>query len=233
MAKTRKTEIQNWLASKLRAQGRSSMIAGVCLMALGLAVLFLQFWVVYGFVWIVSQSGLSHWGRIFYALVGTGLLFLGNKFASTDELDALQLKLEPNRFISSVQLRSVGYGALSAFSSFENAPGLVKFVTIPLFMGPRIIMAAVGMIRQGMALKDFDHLACGRVLNSIIRAGKRVSFEQLGEKFSELDLERIVPQLMLLDGVILLKSEPIGLTIGPDMIEEFHTWLEKTSDRDG
>ena len=229
MAKTTKTEIQSWLAEKLRSQYRSSMIAGICLMALGLAVLFLQFWAIYFLVWIVSLSvgGLSHWPRIIFGLIGTGLLFPGNKFSSTDDLDELKLKLERNRFISGDHLRAAGYGALSAFSSFEDAPGLVKFVTTPLFMGPRIIVAGLGMIRQGTALKDFDHRACGRVLTSMIRAGKRVSFEQFGDKFSELDLETIVPQLMLLDGVILLKSEPVGLTIGPDLIEEFNTWLEK------
>ena len=203
-------------------------------MVLGVVVLILQFWVIYFFVWIVSQSigGLSHWPRMFFALVGTGLLFAGNKFASTDDLDRLKLKLERNRLISGDQLRSVGYGALSAFSSFEDAPGLVKFVTTPLFMGPRIIVAALGMLRQGKALKDYDHQACGRVLNSMIRAGKRVSFEQFGDKFSELNLERIVPQLMLLDGVILLQSEPVGLTIGPDLVEEFNDWLEKRADSD-
>lgn len=234
MAKTSKADIQAWLADKMRSQGRSSTVAGYCVAGLGLVVLFFQFWLLYFLIWGVSMSagGLSHWPRIFFALIGTGLLFVGNKFSSTDDLDEMNLSIGPRRSIPGEKLREVGFGALSAFSSFEDSPALVKFVTMPLFMGPRIIAAGLGMLKQGKALQEFDPNECGRVLNSLIRAGKRISFEQFGEKFSDMDLENILPKLMLLDGVILMKSSPIGLTVAPSLLDEFSEWLEKRMDAD-
>lgn len=234
MAKTSKSDIQAWLAEKMRSQGRSSTVAGYCVIGLGLVALFVQFLMMSLLIWGVSLSfgGLSFWPCVFLGLIGTGLLFAGNKFSSTDDLDEIQGQIGSDRIISGEQLRAVGYGALSAFSSFEDAPAIVKFVTTPLFMGPRIIMAGAGMLKQGKALKEFDHIACGRVLNSLIRAGKRIPFEQFGEKFGDMNLETILPQLMLLDGVILLKSTPIGLTTGPGLVEEFNEWHEKRIDAD-
>lgn len=234
MAKTSKSDIQEWLGQKFASQGKSSFLAGIGLFALGSLATLFQFGVICLLIKIVAISfgGLSFWPVVLLGIIFTALLFVGNQLSSSNALNNLTVSLGSNRSISTEQLREVGYGALDAFTSFEDAAPIVKFVMLPLFMGPRVIAAALGMIRQSKALQEYDPESSGRVLNSLIRAGKKIEFAQIGAKFEKLNLEKIVPQLMLLDGVDILKTPPAGLTIAPSLVDEFSEWLSKRDDMD-
>jgi hypothetical protein len=61
-------------------------------------------------------------------------------------------------------------------------------------------------------------------LDTLMQAGGRISIGDLVQDYPHHDPQRLIENLTTVDGVILLASEPPGLTLSPAFAEDFNAW---------
>jgi hypothetical protein len=105
----------------------------------------------------------------------------------------------------------------------DSAHTFVKMIVSLLFTAPRLIMAGVRRIRRAKKLKDLDVDACAAVLSLLLERGQRVSLNEVMAAFPELPMERVFPQLGLIEGVLFLKTGQPGLSLSSDLRGEIVT----------
>jgi hypothetical protein len=60
-----------------------------------------------------------------------------------------------------------------------------------------------------------------------MQSGNRVAIGDLIQEFPDRDPQRLIAELTSLDGVILLSSEPPGLTLAPSIAEDYEAWKKE------
>lgn len=223
-----RSAVRDWLAHKVRRDARLSLGAAALLVPLGLLVVFVTFWAIYGVIWFGFRwlLPLSHTGVILASGAIVALLFVGNARTSREYLEDLQFDLDEGRHIRILMRPVIGLSLLPAFAGRETVRSEVKMVTTLLFSGPRLLALAWGLSRKGRRLQALNVDACSRVLSLLLKSGSRVPVQSLFETRPPLDPHEILPQLRDIDGVVFLNSAPPGLTLAPllaDEITEFRT----------
>ena len=132
------------------------------------------------------------------------------------------------QFLPREKLHAVGYNALGAFNAPDEAPWIVRVAMVVLFTEGRCVEAARQTWKQVQALEDFDAENCGRILKAVFKASRRIEFAKITDKFGDrMPMEKVIPQLLLVDGVLLHKRTPVGIEASPSLTEEFASWQEK------
>ena len=163
------------------------------------------------------------------------IFFLYNKF-KPNTLKEIQIPID-GKTLPQAALENVGYDALGAFASPDEMPGFVKMVLAMFITAPRAVEAGRRTLKQVKALEEFDHESCGRILKAVFKASRRIEFGKIVDKFgSKMDMQSVLPQLLLIDGVLLHKREPAGIEAAPSLTEEFEAWRKsnpvKSDDED-
>ncbi|HSG71424.1 MAG TPA: hypothetical protein VLA12_13470 [Planctomycetaceae bacterium] len=215
-------QLQKWLTKKLATQQILLWLGAVASLLVGAIVLYLTFWMTYGLLWFTTSwfINLSH--STLMIVSGLILLFLFIANATTDRgyLDEIELNVGPHREIQLLVARASGMGWMMAFSDAKAARSTIKMISTLLFTGPRITVECVKLIQKASRMRKIEIENCSIVLLQAIKLGKRLTFESLLDDFSKESLPTLISDLSLIEGVVLLRSEPPGLTLAPHFVEE-------------
>lgn len=103
----------------------------------------------------------------------------------------------------------------------ENIGLLLSFLWAVLLdllhSGPRMIAFARGQLEQRRGLRQLDQNVCGDVLNLLHCNDHRVSFAHIGEFVPPFDISLHLPQMLRLQGILHLPSDPPGLSLSTDL----------------
>ncbi len=89
-----------------------------------------------------------------------------------------------------------------------------------IYVAPQLFKLALDFLNKGIRLSLIDRAACAGVLTVLAEHPGRVSYSSIA---NALNLERPVRtfrQVSLIDGVVVLTSEPYGLSLTADLREE-------------
>lgn len=91
-----------------------------------------------------------------------------------------------------------------------------------LFTGPRITVECLRLIQKAGRMRRIEIENCSIVLLQAIKLGERLTFESLLDEFSKESLPTLISDLSLIEGVVVLRSDPFGLTLAPHFVEELN-----------
>jgi predicted RNA-binding Zn-ribbon protein involved in translation (DUF1610 family) len=208
-------EVHDWLEATVQRQRREHVAMGLLAGVSGAAVTLITTTVgtvilvgVIGQVFKIGQAWLD-WQTAFppdpanIAMVAAGLALL----------QSLGFRRRDTDYIFRV--------AGMDWRASENIGLLLSFLWAVLLdllhSGPRMLLFAGRQLGQRRALKAMDQDVCGDVLNLLHCNDHRVSFAHLQEFVPEFEIDRHLPQLLLLRGILHLPSEPPGLSLGTDL----------------
>ncbi|MDB6124430.1 MAG: hypothetical protein JWQ71_3423 [Pedosphaera sp.] len=140
------------------------------------------------------------------------LMFVGN---AINQRGADEMPYGPAR-------RGRKYRSNSVFSmgkSFADA----------LYIGPSLLIAAMGFLRQSVRQDRLEVENCAKILSILLTRNSRFSFAELTRQSNISNTMRVVPQLMEIEGVVFLKSDPPGLSLTAELREELFALYEEES----
>ena len=208
--------IIEWLGQKIRTQFQLGLLFGVLNLLAGLAILA----ITWGLVYIISLFalgpwfGYSHWICPMVSWIIIPLLFWGNATTSREYL------MEYSVTVGTVSDEVVnfylpGEGIASNVNPFapDTIHSVVKMITDCLYTGPRVIMSGIKSFQRAKELRHFDVQACGRVIFRLLKAHKKLSFQEIVADVEGINPNQVFWQLKNIEGVIFLQVDPPGLVL--------------------
>lgn len=216
------TPLHAWLRRRILLQcvGRLAMALGM--LALGVVVLYLTYWFVYG-IWYFAFVRLGAPAHV-APFVSAGflvLLFIGN--ARTDRQYLEELSVTTGTFSNEVvtfYLPGIGMASNINPIAPDSMHTSVKIITTLLFSGPRAIVAAYRCLRMALRLMRIKTEPVSAVIDFLYTRSSRVDFQTIVANVSDLNPVETFPQVTQIEGILLLRSEPAGLTISSELREE-------------
>lgn len=101
---------------------------------------------------------------------------------------------------------------------------VIRFVTNVLLLAPRLFRVSWRMWGMNRRMRTMDVSAVSAALDTLLQAGGRTRIGDLVQEFPQQDPQRLIENLTAIDGVILLASDPPGLTLSPAFVEEYDAW---------
>lgn len=225
----KKPSVRKWLAQWARRQFQLCAAGTAALPLIGLIVVFFTYWFIFGIMFFgcLRFGALFNDDRLHFITAAIIVaLFVGNAVTDRRTLDHIEIDISPQHTLHVGVARAAGYGWALAFAGPKTFVSTMKMMLTLLYSGPRCFTEAWHLYRRTMALKTMDTAACGQVLSLLLKEGRRVPFTVIARKFTAVDLERVLLQLQLIDGVVVLQSAPAGLAVAPKLVEEIVDWRE-------
>ncbi len=223
MAKTsRASRVGVWLRRRRTNGILLNALGAAAALALGIVVLLVTYGVAYAVCWMTLRF--FHFDSTVYVVISVVflvLLFIGN--ARTDRRYLEEVSVSTGTFSDQVVTFYLpGVGMVSNINPLapDTLHTGVKLITRALFWGPCLVTAAGRAFVKAVQLSRLDLAGCGAVLELLYQRPGRIAFEELVRAVPGLDPVKVFPQLMHVDGVLFLSSEPAGLTLSTELREQ-------------
>lgn len=117
----------------------------------------------------------------------------------------------------------------SSWLMYLDKPGgelnpVIRMVTNLLFLAPRLFRVSWRMWTVTQRLRSMDVATVAAALDTLMQAGGRIAIGEVVQDFPHHDPQRLIENMTTVDGVILLASDPPGLTLSPAFVEDFDAW---------
>ncbi len=212
--------ITDWLAGRVRQDAAICTGAAVLLWGCGAAGTLGLF----GFLWGVFACGLGKWGALPAAGVVVGLFVIQKRYDG-DHVEPVTVDAGPR---GTVTLRLSRLTGNSWLMYLERSTGdlnpVVRVATTLALLAPRLIAVGRLMWSRWRRLKAFDVKTVAAGLDVLMQSSNRVAIGDLLQEFPNVEPQRFMNELTAVDGVVLLGSDPPGLTLAPSLAEDYETW---------
>lgn len=219
-----KTLIADWLAARSRYdrwiyRGASILLLVAGVLSLGATYIFV-FLVMTGIFFGVGGS----WLHLPTLAIVVGLFFLQRKFDG-DDVEPVVVDAGPRGYLTLRLSRLTG----SSWLMFLDKPSsdlnpVIRLATNLVLLAPRLLRLSGRMWTLSQRIKRMDVAAVGLGLDALMQSGGRIAIGDLVQDFPNQNPQRFVSDLTTVDGVILLASDPPGLTLSPSFTEDFESW---------
>lgn len=212
-----------WLTKWVRKQVMLNWLGGFAVLFAGVALLA----ATWGLCYVISLCamgpwlGYPHWVHPIIGCVVIPVLFWGNARTPREylsEYDVTRTTVS-DTIISSQIPRAPTVSAVNPFAPNTMHTG-VKMLTDCLYVGPRVVLAAFDMFTKAIRLRHMDLEGCGAVLCVLAKARHKTSFQEIADWIEGLNPVIVFPQVQEIEGVVLLQSDPAGLSLTQELREE-------------
>ncbi len=198
-------------------------------------LLFINFWFTYGVLWFLSFSfhRLSHNVLLLLSAAFMLLVVIVGSRQNWEDLDPVskQVRLAEDMEITLTPWSRYGvsYSTNAVTAQAFEVRTIATFANYVLCGSVKLVLGALGRLRQTRRLRSKDIAGCSRVIWWLWVAGKRQSFAEIVAAVPGINPVRVFEDLQTVDGVLFLTGEPPGLTLHP----ELKTELDSLAHRDG
>ncbi len=217
--------IADWLAARARHDaiiyaGATGLLAMCGVFALAATYIF-TYLVLWGLLCGVLPRSLLH----LLALGIVASLFPLQRRFDGDDVEPVKIDAGVRGELTLRLSRLTG----SSWLMYLDKPGgelnpLVRIVTNLLFLAPRLFRVSWRMWHLTRRLRSMDVATVAAALDTLMQAGGRIAIGDLVQDFPHHDPQRLIANMTTVDGVILLASDPPGLTLSPAFVEDFDAW---------
>lgn len=199
--------------------------AGTALLAM--PVLFVTWWVI----WFLLRSAFSGFipGSVL-SFVTWGvwlLLFVAHETVNRQYLENFQFESEGNLVAARYAARASGMSSLALLAGPETMHSFVKVVCLTLLIGPALIGFSWRLAQGAIATQKMDAPTVAAALKELLGADRRYPVDELAAKFSSPDPPRLLRELLLIDGVILLTPDDPALTVTDGLRTDVSAGIER------
>ncbi|MCP4507564.1 MAG: hypothetical protein GY826_14375, partial [Fuerstiella sp.] len=110
-----------------------------------------------------------------------------------------------------------------ALGSLESDQSIPERIFGIMMIVPRMLWTASYVFNRIDEVRQIDVAECGKVLRLLLKKSERVEAADIASKFSRMDLPKTLRQVSLVDGVVFLTKEGVGLSLAKrftDMLEK-------------
>lgn len=225
-----KPRLQTWFNEKLRRESTLCVLAAAGLLAAALLVSYVTYWAIYVSLVFLGVGG-SFEQTHNIALMVMGTLFVVSPMVNRNTLETYEFATGDGAAHRIGVARLAGAGGLAPLAGgVQNAEAFFRFVLALLLAGPGILAHSIRMVRRAWRLARIDREWAGRLLQMMLKADRRVTFQTIQSRTSTPDLDTALSWFAEIDGVVVLTTDPAGLTMTPGLREEINEWRRASTD---
>lgn len=220
--------VADWLAARMRHDAAICAGAAVVLLLCGVAATVGTFGFTWGVLLLLNLAICGFVPKSVAALIALAIvagLFLLQRWYDGDHTEPVTVDAGARGTVTLRLSRLTG----NSWLMFLDRPGgdlnpFVRFVTTLMLLAPRLFAVGRRMWDRSRRMKRLDVHAVAAGLDALMQSGKRVDIGELVQDFPNNDPQRFIGDLTAIDGVVLLASDPPGLTLAPSVAEDFEAW---------
>ena len=95
---------------------------------------------------------------------------------------------------------------------------------------PRMFWAAWYLSQRIQDVKEIEVEECGKVLRMVLKKSERVEVIEVAEEYPKMDIPKTIRQVSLIDGVVFLTKESVGLSLARRFHDDLEKWLDSTKE---
>jgi hypothetical protein len=223
----KKEQARRWIAQRLKSQEKFTLASVAGLAALGAAAWSLELaaatLVLYGgflsstLLAFITSAGIL--AAVQYFTVLRLPQNLGDVRAVQKISEASQSEYSTAQPLSAVWMY--------AFGSMDSDQFWYEKLLAVLCLPQRLWAAAWFAWKRIDELKQLNHEACAAVIRHLYREAERVEIDELAQKLNLANPVRIIRQVSLIDGVVLLTRKTPGLSLAQRLVDDINDWLKQ------
>jgi hypothetical protein len=217
----KKEQFNTWLSSKVEFQAKITIGACVAMACLGLLAFLLQG----GLLYLALSAGYG--SRLLAATIvlavfgGMGLyIFRTAPRTLCDGRHKLQIDDNTVTIRVAPTMSSVWTYAIGSLESDQSIPERILGI---MMVVPRMFWTASYVFNRIDEVRQINIANCGKVLRLLLKKSERVDATAIALKWHQLNLPRTLRQVSLIDGVVFLTKDGVGLSLA----KRFTDTLEK------
>lgn len=227
----RSQPIEDWLRRRTRAWPIEYGLGFLGVFFAGALALFFTFWLIYvvfmfGFTWIVPHD---HSTRLWLCLGVIVFLFISDALVDRRKIETLNIQfLGGAKDYQALYIPYVGGVSNINWFSTDTMHSYVRMWVGVLCTGPRLITESFHFLACGLRLASIDVPACAALLAAMVHRDGRVAIKDLVEELPpNSDPVKVLTQIQQIRGVLILRSEPIGMTLVTEFRNELRQLVPK------
>lgn len=228
MAKTEKRKksdarVAKWLEGYQRQRVLLLWLGCVGTALLAIPVLFVTWWVIWFVLSVLvpgSMLSIVTWGVWL-------LLFVAHATANRQHLENFKFESEGKLVAARYAAYVSGMSSLALMAGPETMHSFVKFISLTLLMGPALVGLSWRLAQGAIAAQKMDVPLVASALKELLVANARSPVDDIATKVGSPDPPRLLRELLLIDGVILLTSDDPSLTVTDGLRADVSTGIER------
>lgn len=212
-----KEEFTEWLSARLRTQEKLTIAASAAMAGLGLLAFLFQG----GILYLLISCGYSPFTAALFVVGGFGAIgvFVWTTAPSLlhDEEVSVATKDGSDIVRVSPNMAAVWTFALGSLESSQSIPEKLFGM---LMLVPRLFWTSIYVFRRYEQVREIDAESCASVLRLLLKKAERVDADEIMEKRPKLDFSRTLHQMSLIDGIVFLTKDGLGLTVATRLTDE-------------
>lgn len=215
--------VEDTLRLKVREAVTANFTGGLLICGAALITAVITYWVAFALLafatgWLFT---LPFWLKRLLSLGIVGALYAIHARTHVNEL--MELKVETRDGGPPFSVRWPAVGLLSNVQVFspQTLGSFIRLAAAIWLLSPQLMAAGRENLRRARRLRQLDLPACATIISMMLGKNKKVSFQEIMTAYPHLDVPRVAGQLLELDGVVPLREDPPGLTLTPDLRQDF------------
>lgn len=225
----KKEQMRRWLTERLQTQKQLVMaaMAGMAVIgAVSTLVEFLLFYLIVSIGFVNSRSVAVLVTMIILAIIQYfTLIWMPKQLAdveheSTNEDEVIIVK--------SAATMSAAW--TYAFGSLESDRTWVEILLGLLSLPQRMIAAAWFSWQRKSEIEAVEIAPCALILRLLHKEAERVDLKKILEEVEVADIAQTLRQVSLIDGVVFLTRNSVGLSLANRLVDDIEAWRKKNTE---
>jgi len=225
----KKEQMRRWLTERLQTQKQLVMAAMAGMAVIGTIATLIEFFVFliiinYGFI---ESSVLSILVTlmIMAAIQYFTLLWMPKQLA---DIDHESVSDDEVTIVKSAATMSAAW--TYAFGSLESDRTWVEILLGLLSLPQRMIAAAWFSWQRKGEIEAVEIAPCALILRLLHKEAERVDLKKILEEVEVADIAQTLRQVSLIDGVVFLTRNSVGLSLANRLVDDIEAWRKKNTE---
>ena len=226
------SDFNEWLRDRLEFQTKIVMGAIAGMLVLGLLGLLIEG----GFMYLMLQWYGTAIAIVMILGIFGGLTFWVSKSGPEQYRDKrYKAHITGEKVVINVA-PSIAHAWTFAFGSMESDQSIPEWIFNLALIVPRLFWTSWQLKQRITDVNDIDIEEASKALRMILKKAERVEVQEIAHKYPDMDIPTTMRHVSLIDGVVFLTKEGVGLSLANRFKDDLEKWLDEqkgtTSDQD-
>jgi len=217
----KKRGFKSWVYNRIATQRKMTMAAALGMAALG-AFLFL---IEGGFLFLLFSWAYGAVPAFVFVALVFGFGGVLSWFIAEKELCDQEHKVEcDGRKLKIRVAPATSWVWTWSFGSLDSDQSIIQKIIGMVNLVPRLSCAAWHTYRRLEDVRQIDESTTLAVMKMLFKKDARVGVCEIIEELDGVDVKKALRDLSLLDGIVFLTKEKLGVSFAPRLSDDFEAW---------